>query len=280
MCPVGLSGNLYIPHKILARMTYSMGTSGSLVELIRIASEITRLPPVLFHRERYTAEDAYYIYNIAKSARDIEPWGPTPYAGYGNLYSGALGEIRTIEAIANSAIPGILFNNVHLKLPKDKRIINSVYPERFRMTQLDHVLVGEYGIVIIDSKNAHLGFSQTDVDATTRQMDRAAAITELYLKQFIKEVPIIKAAVVYGGIDSTAVLPKNIYFKHSLELIAEFSKQRNISPEQADQIQKLLACCTVTLRTVPSNRETSRWASYNTVANNPEEYDPGTLSQL
>ena len=111
-------------------MIKSIGTSGCIIELMRVAGEIKPI------KEDYSLEDIELLRESAHFNRTELRDKTRTYGLIDNNYIGAIAEIKTINSIKKiKNLEGMLFNNVHVG-----------------KTQIDHVLAGEYGVVVIDSK--------------------------------------------------------------------------------------------------------------------------------
>ncbi len=115
-------------------MIKSIGTSGCVIELMRVAGAINQL------QENYTPENIEALRQSAHFNRTELRDRTKTYGLIDNNAAVAIAEMKTINAFKRiENLEGMLFNNVHVEFKNEK-------------VQLDHVLVGDYGIIIIDTK--------------------------------------------------------------------------------------------------------------------------------
>lgn len=198
-------------------MIKSIGTSGCIIELMRVAGEIK------LAKEDYRIEDIELLRQDAHFNRTYLRSRTKTYGLIDNNYVGAIAEIKTINAIKKiENLEGMLFNNVKV----DK-------------TQIDHVLVGEYGVVVIDSKMR----KEIDVEKIKEQMKNQVDVLARYISSqigFYKKT--MKAfAVIY----SKQKLPDNVMFLSDASKIAEHLQENVLDEEKTERIQKHILKATV-----------------------------------
>lgn len=143
-------------------MIKSIGTSGCVIELMRVAGAITKL------KENYTPENIERLREYAHFNRTELRDRTKTYGLIDNNAKGAIAEIKTINALKRiENLEGILFNNVHVEF-KDEKV------------QLDHILVGDYGIIIIDTK-ARSVVDAEFVEKTKAQMNTQFNVMASYM---------------------------------------------------------------------------------------------------
>lgn len=191
-------------------MIKSIGTSGCIIELMRVAGEI-RLT-----QEDYTLEDIELLREAAHFNR-IELRSRTrTYGLIDNNYVGAIAEMKTINAIKNiKNLEGMLFNNVHI----DK-------------TQIDHVLVGEYGVVVIDSKMR----KEIDVEKIKEQINNQADALAGYLN---RQIGFYKRAMKsFAVVYSKQRIADEPLFLRDASKITEHLQKKVLDENKVDMIQK------------------------------------------
>lgn len=210
-------------------MIKSIGTSGCVIELVKLASGFIANEELI--KDEYSAEDIRRIKEIAWLSKDLGSKKQI-YGRIDNIYPGAIAEIETIERLKNNEnLEGILFNNVHLK-----------------NVQIDHILVGTYGVAVIDSKKRTQEIAKGDIEIIREQMDKQANAVYNYVTKdvAIKKQVIKKFVALYSRYEVNDSI-----FLRDLGKISEYLQEKVINREDAERIQRVIRAVTVRRITKP-----------------------------
>lgn len=224
-------------------MVKSIGTSGCVVELIKVVSDLTDVSDLM--KDEYSKEDIELLRQAAFAAKDLGSRTRT-FGHLDNITAGAEAELDTISRLKSlEGLEGMLFNNVVLK-------------EKEKFTQLDHVLVGNYGVVIIDSKK----LAKVKVDEITKQMDNESDALHAYVNQYTGLRK--KSMKTFVALYSSNAVQGNGMFIYDVRKITEHLKERVIDCEDVKRIQQVVKANTIKLFSIPGPASTK--CSYATEA--------------